>query len=120
MMSNDSEVKCFCIGLGLGVAAGFLFAPKSGAETRQLLQSKTMEGTDYIKNKTMEGSDYIRNKTMEGTDYVRNQTAQVVNAASDAVERGGKTMRHKKENVFAAVEAGKAAYNEASAATPVI
>jgi gas vesicle protein len=98
MMSNDSEVKCFCIGLGIGVAAGFLFAPKSGAETRQYLQSKTVDGTDYLKS----------------------QTANAVSAAAEAVERSSKTIRHKKENLAAAVEAGKAAYNEASAATPAI
>jgi len=68
----------------------------------------------------MEGTDYIKNKTMEGTDYIKNQTAQAVNAASDVVERGGKTIRHKKENVLAAVEAGRAAYNEATAATPAV
>jgi len=108
-MSNNNEMTCFCIGLGLGVAAGFLFAPKSGVETRQYLQNKTAEGTDYLKS-----------KTMEGTDFVKNQTAQVVNAATDVVDRGARTLRHKKENVLAAVEAGKAAYNEAAASTPAV
>jgi gas vesicle protein len=111
-MSNTSETTCFVLGLGIGVAAAFLFAPKSGAETRELIQSKAQEGADYIKNQTTQA-------VKEGTDYVKNQTAQVVNAATDAVDRGAKTIRYKKENVLAAVEAGKNAYNEAAAATPV-
>jgi gas vesicle protein len=97
-MSENNEVMCFCIGLGLGVAAGFLFAPKSGEETRRLLQNKTMEGTEYLKS----------------------QADNVVNAATDVVDRGTKTIRHKKENVLAAVEAGKAAYREAAATTPIV
>jgi len=110
MTSND-EMKCFWIGLGVGVAAGVLFAPKSGAETRQLIQSKTMEGTDYIKNQATQA-------VKEGSEYVKNQAAQVANAASDAIDRSSKTIRHKKENVMAAVEAGRAAYDEANKTTP--
>jgi gas vesicle protein len=110
MTSND-EMKCFWMGLGIGVAAGVLFAPKSGAETRQFIQSKTMEGTDYLKNQATQA-------VKEGSEYVKNQAAQVANAASEAVERSSKTIRHKKENVMAAVDAGKAAYDEATKTTP--
>lgn len=97
-MANDREWKCFFIGLGIGTIAGFLFAPNSGADTRQLIQDKAAEGSGYLKD----------------------QAAGVVQTAADAMERGGKTIRHRKENVIAAVEAGKAAYNEATAATPAL
>jgi gas vesicle protein len=95
-MSENNEMMCFCLGLGLGVAAGMLFAPKSGAETRRLIQDKANESSDYLKS----------------------QADQVVNTANDVVDRGAKTIRHKKENVVAAMEAGKAAYREAAATTP--
>ena len=95
-MSNVNEMKCFWIGIGVGVAAGVLFAPKSGAEARQFIQSKTQEGTDTIRNKAN----------------------GVVHAAAEAVERGAKSIRYQKENVLAAVESGRAAYSEAVAATP--
>ncbi len=97
-MVNNSEWKCFFIGLGIGTAAGLLFAPNSGADTRRLIQDKAAEGSDYLKD----------------------QAAGAVQTAADAVERGGKTLRHRKENVIAAVEAGKVAYNEAAAATPAL
>lgn len=95
-MSNDNEMMCFVIGLGVGAATAFLFAPKSGAETRQLIQSKAAQGSDFLKTRA----------------------ANAVNTAADAVERSSKTLRHKKENVMAAVEAGKAAFEEAAASTP--
>ena len=38
-MDEDKRISYFCLGLGIGVAVGILFAPKSGEETRQLLRS---------------------------------------------------------------------------------
>lgn len=92
-MSSESEMKCFIAGLGLGAAAAVLFAPKSGAQSREYLQSKTQKGADFLKN----------------------QAASAMNVASDAVERGSNVLRQQKESVAAAVEAGKAAYSGATA-----
>lgn len=44
-------MKSFLIGLGLGVAAGLLFAPASGEETRQQLADKASEVADEVKEK---------------------------------------------------------------------
>lgn len=95
-MSNTNELKCFAIGLGLGVTAGFLLAPKSGSEARQYLQGKAAEGTGYLKS----------------------QAGGAMNAAANILDRSGKTIRQQKENVAAAVEAGQVAYREAVASTP--
>ena len=95
-MSNVNEMKYFWIGVGLGVTAGLLLAPKSGAEARQ----------------------FIQNKTQEGAETIRNKATGVVQTAAEAVERGAKSIRYQKENVLAAVESGRAAYSEAVAATP--
>jgi len=43
-MEDDSKFSYFFLGLGLGVAVGLLFAPKTGSETRDLLLSKADEG----------------------------------------------------------------------------
>jgi gas vesicle protein len=77
--------------LGLGVAAGLLFAPKSGPETRDLLLSKADEGKEYLKKRTTELQDQ----------------------AADAIERGKSTVTRQRDNLVAAVEAGKQAYREA-------
>ena len=51
-MDEDKRISYFCLGLGIGVAVGILFAPKSGEETRQLLRSKADESKDFLKQKS--------------------------------------------------------------------
>jgi gas vesicle protein len=95
-MDDDNKFSYFFLGLGLGVAAGLLFAPKSGPETRDLLRSKADEGKDYLKKRTTE---------------VRDQ-------AADVLERGKSTVTRQRDNLVAAVEAGKQAYREAVSTMP--
>lgn len=91
-MEDDSKVPYFFLGLGLGVALGVLFAPKSGAETRQ----------------------YLRDKAVEGKDYIKKRTDDLKETAGEAVERGKAAIHRQKEQFSAAVEAGKQAYREAA------
>jgi gas vesicle protein len=91
-MEDDSKLSYFFLGLGLGVAVGVLFAPKSGSETRDLLKSRANEGADFVKRR--------------GTE-LRDQ-------ATEALDRSKESLRRQKENLGAAVEAGKQAYREAT------
>ncbi len=95
-MDDDNKFSYFLLGVGIGVAAGLLFAPKSGPETRDLLRSKADEGKEYLKRRTMEARDQ----------------------ASDAIERGKSTVSRQRDNLVAAVEAGKQAYREAVSTIP--
>lgn len=90
-MEDDNKLSYFFLGLGLGVAVGVLFAPKSGSETRELIRSKANEGADYVKRR---GSE------------LREQ-------ANEAIGKGKQTIQRHKDNLSAAVEAGKQAYREA-------
>jgi gas vesicle protein len=90
-MDEEKRLPYFFLGLGLGVAVGMLFAPKSGEETRDFIKQKADEGTDYIKR---------RGEDLRGT-------------ASDYVEKGRTVITKQKDNIAAAVDAGKAAYREA-------
>src|SRR4029077_3796338 len=90
-MEDDNKLSYFFLGLGLGVAAGVLFAPKSGAETREFLRTKADEGTDYVKRR----ADDLRE------------------SAADAIDRSKETVRRHKDNLAAAVDAGNQAYREA-------
>lgn len=90
-MEDDSKLSYFFLGLGLGVAVGVLFAPKSGLETRELLKNKAGEGADYVKRASVD---------------LRDQ-------AADALDRGKQTIQKHKDNLTAAVDAGKQAYREA-------
>ena len=90
-MEDDNKLSYFFLGLGLGVVAGILFAPKSGEETREFLMSKADEGVNEAKRRAEELRD----------------------AANEHLERGKSTVQRHKENLTAAVEAGKQAYRDA-------
>ena len=91
-MEDDSKLSFFFLGLGLGVAVGVLFAPKSGVETREFLKSRADEGADYVKKR--------------GTELRE--------TAAETLERSRAAVLRQKENLAAAMEAGKQAYRDAS------
>lgn len=70
----------FLMGLGLGVAAGLLFAPKSGEQTRGYLRSKANEGTDYLKRRSEEMADRAGDLVDRGMEAVRSQSGPVAEA----------------------------------------
>jgi gas vesicle protein len=92
-MSDDngaSKVAYFLAGMGLGAVVALLFAPRSGKETR-----------DYLTQKAEEGRDYVATRGRE----LRTQAEQAVEKAKDVVAK-------QKEQLSAALEAGKQAYQE--------
>ncbi len=101
-MEEKSGFGYFLLGLGIGVAAGILWAPRAGEETRQLLSDKAGEGADYLKS-----------RAQEGTEYVRQRTDDIKQSATDLYEKGRSTVSRQKETLNAAVEAGKQAYRDA-------
>ena len=48
-MEQDSGFGYFLLGLGIGIAAGVLWAPQAGGETRQLIADKVGESADYMR-----------------------------------------------------------------------
>jgi gas vesicle protein len=87
---DKNGLSAFLLGLGVGVGIGMLFAPKSGAETREIIKNKAGEGTDYIKQR--------------GTDMKQ--------TASEWVDKGKEALGRQKETLSDAMEAGKRAYQE--------
>ena len=94
-MEDDNKFSYFFLGLGLGVAVGLLFAPKSGPETRELLRSKADEGKEYLRRRSNELKD----------------------SATDAIERGKSAVSRQRDNLAAAVDAGRQAYRDAVGST---
>jgi gas vesicle protein len=90
-MEDDNKISYFFLGLGLGVAIGFLFAPKSGEETRELILTKADEGKEYLKRRSEELRD----------------------SAADLLDKSKTAVARQKDQLAAAVEAGKSAYREA-------
>jgi gas vesicle protein len=87
---SGSRVFYFLVGLSLGSLISILFAPKSGDETRE-----------YLSDKLKEGSDYTHKKTHE----LRERAAVVV-------EQGKNMVTQKKEQIAAAVDAGRDVYKQ--------
>jgi gas vesicle protein len=83
------------------VALGILFAPKSGEETRTLIRSKADESKDYLKRKSEESRDFLKRKSED----IREQASEVVDKSKSAIQR-------QKEQLAAAVDAGKQAYRD--------
>jgi len=88
---DKNGFSSFLLGLGVGIGIGMLFAPKSGAETRQILKDKTGEGTDFLKQRANE---------------VRDSAGDLLAKSKDALNR-------QKDTIADAMEAGKQAYRDA-------
>jgi gas vesicle protein len=101
-MEERSGFGYFLLGLGIGVAAGILWAPRSGEETRALLADKAGEGAEFLKN-----------RAQDGTEYVRQRTGDVKQSASELYDKGRHHVARHRETLNAAVEAGKQAYRDA-------
>jgi gas vesicle protein len=100
-MEEKGGFGYFLLGLGIGVAAGMLWAPRAGDETRQLIADKAGEGADYLKSRAGESSEYVRQRADD-----------LKASASELYEKGRSTVSRQKETLNAAVEAGKQAYRD--------
>lgn len=85
----------FLAGLGIGAAVGILYAPQSGAETRDLIMSKAEEGSELMRKRAREAREQ----------------------AGQWAERGKQAYNAQKEQIRSAVEAGKQAYREKTSAS---
>ncbi|HTQ55758.1 MAG TPA: YtxH domain-containing protein [Bryobacteraceae bacterium] len=93
---DKNGLSSFLLGLGVGIGIGLLFAPKSGAETRQLIKDKTEEGTDYLKQRSTDLRD----------------------SAGDLINKGKEAINRQRDTIADALEAGKQAYRDATAPKP--
>jgi gas vesicle protein len=88
--NGASKVAFFLAGMGIGAILALLFAPKSGKETR----------------------DYLAQKAEEGKEYVTVRGRELRKHAEEAVEKAKDVVTKQKEQLSAALEAGKQAYQE--------
>ena len=104
---NSNSTLYFLTGLGIGVAAGILYAPKSGSETRDFLRSKSEEGTWYAKQTAGDAVTLAKQKTDE-----------LKKAASDIFDQATRVAKVPVKTVVSAIDAGKQGYHDAINATP--
>jgi gas vesicle protein len=83
----------FLAGLGVGAVIGVLYAPKSGAETREAIRMKAEEGRDFVVTRAREAREQ----------------------ANDWVDKSKDLLNQQRDQFKSAFEAGRQAYTEATA-----
>ena len=75
-----SETRCFFFGLGLGVAAGVLMAPRSGVKTRRKIVETAREGQDYVRRESAQLKESVV-ETLNRTKRAAQATAEGIGIA---------------------------------------
>lgn len=88
--STGEKALFFVLGAFIGATIALLLAPKSGEETRRFLATKAREGADYMANRS-------RNAVEKTSEYI---------------DRGKEVLQQQRDQLSAALEAGKQAYRE--------
>ncbi len=98
MVMDKGSPSNFVVGLGIGLGAGvfigMFLAPKSGREMRQV----------------------IRNWAAEGEEYLEQRGAELRDTLKDLIQ----TVSRQRDNLTAAIEAGKQAYRQATGKAPAV
>ena len=90
-MQSNNGYSYFLFGVGVGAVVGLLFAPKTGADARNYLQSKAEDTAEHLKN----------------------QGQRAMDLANEGIGRAKGMLRNQADSVSQAVEAGKRAYADA-------
>ncbi len=88
-----SKLAYFLVGGGIGAVVALLFAPRTGRETRELIAQRASEGRERVTTAGRNVSDKV-------TDYI---------------EKGKDVVSTQREQISAAIEAGKQAYRDEKA-----
>ena len=94
--NSMSKLAYFLVGGGIGAIIALLFAPRTGRETRDLISQKASESKDRL-------STASRNVSEKVSTYV---------------DKGKELVNTQKEQISAAIEAGKQAYREERGKSP--
>jgi gas vesicle protein len=80
----------FVLGAFIGAATALLLAPRSGEETRKLIASKARESADYVTSRSRD----------------------VAEKTASYIDKGKEIVQQQRDQLSAALEAGKQAYRE--------
>jgi len=106
--SASGVVLSFLLGGLTGAALAVLFAPRSGRETRDILQERIREGAD----RGRELRDRYAERSRDFKERAVDRGREIVDEANEAIERGRGVVSSQRERITAAVEAGRQAYRE--------
>jgi gas vesicle protein len=110
--SASDKLVFLLIGAGIGATLALLFAPKTGRELRGDIADYTKRGLDAAN----EGARQLSVRANEIYDNSRGKVTEAYGAArekiSQSTEAIGDVAARQKEQIAAAIEAGKQAYRE--------
>jgi len=90
-----SKLAYFLVGGGIGAVVALLFAPRSGRETREIIAQRATESRERVLSASRNVGDRV-------TTYI---------------DKGKEVVSSQKEQISAAIEAGKQAYRDEKAKT---
>ena len=99
---DEAGIGTLLLGVAIGAGIALLFAPRSGADTREMIGTRARRTTDRVRDAATGVADNVTSRVNE----VREREADRVDAARDAVRRG-------QDHVLDAVDAGRYAAGEA-------
>jgi gas vesicle protein len=83
MFRNDelSGFPYLLIGIGIGMVAGLLVAPRSGEEMRKDIRRRTNEGVDYLNQQADKLRDGAEKAVSKGKEWIARQSEVIQSAA---------------------------------------
>jgi len=95
--ANGHTWSGFLCGLGLGLAAGILFAPYAGSETRRILRTRSREATDAVAHKAGSLAGAARETVGKQAERVQSAIDDVTHRVQSSVQAGKEAYRAGKE-----------------------
>ena len=82
MFRNDefSSFPYLLIGIGIGMVAGLLLAPRSGEDMREDMRRRTHEGMDYLNQQADKLRDGAEKVVTKGKEWIGRQTESIQSA----------------------------------------
>ena len=68
------------IGMGIGIVAGLLLAPRSGQEMREDIRRRTNEGVDYLNQQAEKLRDGTEKFVSKGKEWIEKQSQNIQSA----------------------------------------
>ncbi len=99
---EEAGIGTLLLGVAIGAGIALLLAPRSGVETRRMIENRARRTGDRLRDAATGVADDVANQVSS----VRDRVTERVGAARDAVRRG-------QEHVLDAVDAGRYAAGEA-------
>jgi gas vesicle protein len=93
MFRNDefSSFPYLLIGIGIGMVAGLLLAPRSGEDMREDIRRRTHEGMDYLNQQA--------DKLRDGAEKVVSKGKEWIGRSSESIESDVETRKPSHEQI---------------------